>query len=225
MRANSRPVTSNQPGPHEQLQAIVRKHAQTTFRKPLSPASITAFDLAIAAWAKHGGPLILDTGCGVGLSTRRLAALHPDSFVIGVDQSADRLQREVRWSGSPPENFTTVRADLVDFWRLMHQEGIRPAQHFLLYPNPWPKKDQVGRRWHGHPVFPTVVALGGRIECRSNWQTYVEEFAMALSQQTGMAVAAEPFAADPAAPLTPFEEKYLASGHSLWRCCAALAAA
>ena len=225
MRANSRPVTSNQPGPHEHLEAIVRKHAQTTFRKPLSPASVEAFDQAIDAWRRHGGALILDSGCGVGLSTRRLAARHADSFVIGVDQSADRLQREVRWSGTPPENFIAVRADLVDFWRLMHQQGIRPAQHFLLYPNPWPKKDQVRRRWHGHPVFPTIVALGGRIECRSNWQTYVEEFASALVQLTGVAVTTEPFVADPAVPLTPFEEKYLKSGHSLWRCSTALQAA
>ncbi len=222
MRANSRPVTSNQPGPHEHLQAIVRKHAQSTFLKPLSPASCAAFDLAVAAWHRHGGPLILDAGCGVGLSTRRLAACHPESFVIGVDQSADRLQREVRWNGALPNNFVTVRADLVDFWRLMHRDGIRPARHFLLYPNPWPKKDQVGRRWHGHPVFPTVVALGGEIECRSNWQTYVEEFAGALAQLTGVAAVAEPFAADPAAPLTPFEEKYLESGHALWRCRAAV---
>ncbi len=200
----------------------MRKHAQSTFLKPLSPASCAAFDLAVAAWHRHGGPLILDAGCGVGLSTRRLAACHPESFVIGVDQSADRLQREVRWNGALPNNFVTVRADLVDFWRLMHRDGIRPARHFLLYPNPWPKKDQVGRRWHGHPVFPTVVALGGEIECRSNWQTYVEEFAGALAQLTGVAAVAEPFAADPAAPLTPFEEKYLESGHALWRCRAAV---
>ncbi len=222
MRANSRPVTSNQPGPHEDLREIVRKHAQSTFLKPLTPSSCEAFDRAIAAWRRHGGRLILDAGCGVGMSTRRLAMLHPDSFVIGVDQSADRLQRELQWNRAVPENFITVRADLVDFWRLMRRDGIRPVQHLLLYPNPWPKKKQVGRRWHGHPVFPAMVALGGQIECRSNWQTYVEEFAGALAQLTGVAAAAEPFEPDPAAPLTPFEEKYMASGHALWRCRAEL---
>ncbi len=218
MRANSRPVTSNQSGPHAQLQAIVRKHAQSTFLKPLSPASCAAFEQAMAAWRRVGGSLILDAGCGVGLSTRRLAASHPEDFVIGVDQSADRLQREVRWPSQPPINFVTVRADLIDFWRLMLAERIHPAQHFLLYPNPWPKKDQLGRRWHGHPVFPTVIALGGQIECRSNWPTYVEEFASALTQLSGMHCEAARFDADRAAPLTPFEEKYLASGHALWRC-------
>lgn len=218
MRANSRPVTSNQSGPHEHLHALVRKHAQSTFLKPLSPASHAAFEQAIAAWQRVGGSLILDAGCGVGLSTRRLATNDPDSFVIGVDQSADRLQREVRWPGTPPENFITVRANLVDFWRLMLAEGIYPAKQYLLYPNPWPKKDQLGRRWHGHPVFPTVIALGGHIECRSNWPTYVEEFASALTQLSGVHCKAAHFEPDHAAPLTPFEEKYLASGHPLWRC-------
>jgi len=219
MRANSRPVTSNQHGPHGQLHAVVLKHAQSTFLKPLSTVSRMAFDQAMASWQSVGGSLILDAGCGVGMSTRRLATLNPDSFVIGVDQSADRLQRDVRWSGTPPRNFITVRADLLDFWRLMLNDQVYPAKHYLLYPNPWPKKDQLGRRWHGHPVFPTVIALGGEIECRSNWQTYIEEFALAVTQLTGVSCAAERFDPDPSAPLTPFEEKYLASGHALWRCC------
>lgn len=218
MRANSRPVTSNQAGPHEHLPTIVDRYAQSTFRKPRSVVSRSAFQQAMAAWQKTGRQsLILDAGCGVGLSTRRLALQHPESFVIGVDQSADRLQREVRWTGIPPSNFITVRADLVDFWRLMLEAGVHPKKHYLLYPNPWPKKDQLQRRWHGHPVFPTVIALGGQIECRSNWQTYVDEFALAVTQLTGVMPWVERFHPNPAAPLTPFEEKYLASGHTLWR--------
>jgi tRNA G46 methylase TrmB len=222
MRANSRPVTSNQTGPHQHLMSLVRKHAVSTYLKPLAPSSRIAFAQAADAWQRHGGPLILDAGCGVGLSTRRLAALYPDSFVMGVDQSADRLQRDVRWNGPVRDNFITVRTDLVDFWRLMLAENVRPTQHYLLYPNPWPKKDHVGRRWHGHPVFPAVIALGGQIECRSNWQTYLEEFAAAVTQLSGVPAEARPFIADPAEPLTPFEEKYLASGHTLWRCRAIL---
>lgn len=218
MHANSRTVSSNQPGIHEHLAATVQKHACAEFLKPFSAYSELAFAQAMKAWRAHGGALILDAGCGVGLSTRRLAAQFPDAFVIGIDQSADRLQRDVRWSGTAPTNFITVRADLVDFWRLMAMERIHPERHYLLYPNPWPKKAHLGRRWHGHPVFPTVVSLGGLIECRSNWQIYTDEFAAALTQLTGLAACGEALTVDPAAPLTPFEEKYLASGHALWRC-------
>ncbi len=218
MHVLSRPVTSNQPGPHEQLAAIVARHAGSRFLKPVSAHTQDAFAAGRAAWLASAAPLILDAGCGVGMSSLRLAARFPSHFVIGVDQSADRLGRDLRWDGERPSNCLTLRADLVDFWRLMLAHGMHPDRHYLLYPNPWPKKAQLGRRWHGHPVFPTLVALGGRVECRSNWQTYVDEFAAALAQLTGRQVASEALPADPAGPLTPFEEKYRRSGHGLWRC-------
>ncbi len=219
MHANSRPVHSNQPSVHEQLQAVVAKHAANDFRKPISAVNLDAFTTSIAAWKSHGDtPLILDAGCGVGLSTRKLAHAVPDSFVIGVDQSADRLGRDIRWAADLPENFITVRADLVDYWRLMLSERIYPQRHYLLYPNPWPKKSQLGRRWHGHAIFPTLVALGGRIECRSNWKIYIDEFASSLHQLSGVAVHPESYSSTPRDALTPFEAKYTNSGHALWRC-------
>ena len=219
MHANSRPVHSNQASVHEQLQAVVAKHAASAFLKPISAVNFDAFTTSIAAWKTYGDvPLILDAACGVGLSTRKLAHTFPESFVIGVDQSADRLGRDIRWETELPKNFITVRADLVDYWRLMLAERIYPQQHYLLYPNPWPKKSQLGRRWHGHAIFPVLVALGGRIECRSNWKIYIDEFASSLHQLSGMAVHPESYSITPAEALTPFEAKYARSGHSLWRC-------
>jgi hypothetical protein len=41
---------------------------------------------------------------------------------------------------------------------------------------------------------------------------------MALRLLTGIDVPTEPFMPETDAPLTPFEEKYTASGHALWRC-------
>lgn len=219
MNANSRPVHSNQSSVHDQLHALVAKHATTAFRKPFSKVNLEAFTTSIAAWKAYGdAPLILDAGCGVGLSTRKLAQAFPQSFVVGVDQSADRLSRDIRWTADLPENFITVRADLVDYWRLMLSERIYPQQHYLLYPNPWPKKSHLGRRWHGHAIFPVLVALGGRIECRSNWKTYIDEFASSLHQLSGIAVHSETFGSAPEEALTPFEAKYASSGHTLWRC-------
>ena len=54
------------------------------------------------------------------------------------------------------------------------------------------------------------------LECRSNWRIYIEEMAQALTLLSGQPVSAEPYAT--ADPMTPFEKKYLASGHELWRC-------
>lgn len=226
MHANSRTISSPQSHVHEHLAETVRKHASTEFLKPLASHALRAFEDAVAAWQAQGArPLVIDAGCGVGLSTRRLAAQDPESFVIGIDQSADRLDREVRWQGQMPDNWITVRTDLVDFWRLMLTHRISPTRHYLLYPNPWPKKQHLGRRWHGHPVFPTLVALGGQLECRSNWKIYIDELGTALTQLTDIGVSTEAFAPVPGAPLTPFEEKYAASGHALWRCRIALPSA
>src|SRR3569833_3311786 len=175
MFANSRPVSSAQTDVHEQLQNALARHTAHPFRKPILDHNRAAFEEAVTAWHTAGArPLILDAGCGVGLSTLHLASDFPGHFVIGVDQSADRLARRTAWPAPLPENFVRVRADLVDFWRLMLDAGMRPARHYLLYPNPWPKRGQLGRRWHGHPVFSVIMALGGRLECRSNWRIYIE---------------------------------------------------
>lgn len=216
MYANSNPVASPQTGVHDRLEAVLSKHARSPFRKPVMPYNAQAFEQAMNAWRGNGrAPLILDAGCGVGLSTMNLAAGYPDHFVIGVDQSAHRLARNTLWDGPVPSNHICVRADLADFWRLLLAEQVRLARHYLLYPNPWPKSGQLQRRWHAHPVFPALPALGGRFECRSNWRIYIEECAFAL-RLLGQAVRSEPFQAD--TPLTPFERKYRDSGHVLWRC-------
>lgn len=213
---NSRFISSAQTGPHRDLEAVVRRHMAHPFRKPVADYNREALGVALAtrvAWNAQA-PLILDAGCGVGWSTLNLAQAFPDHFVIGVDQSLDRISR-----GKPmemPANAVLIRADLVDFWRLLAGEGIRLARHYNLYPNPWPKIGHLARRWQGHAVFPVWKDLGGELECRSNWRIYIEEMAQALGLLSGQTVGAETW--QTAEPITPFEKKYLASGHELWRC-------
>jgi len=108
-----------------------------------------------------------------------------------------------------------VQADLVDFWRLAHAAEWRLAGHYLFYPNPYPKPGQQGRRWHGHPVFPAVVALGGRLELRSNWSIYAEELAATLTGYGAGVTLERGF--EPDDPISEFERKYSASGHTLYR--------
>lgn len=216
MYANSRIPESAQPGVHEQLVERVAKHAASDFRKPFLDYNKAAFADSLAGWDGQA-PLILDAGCGVGHSTIQLARAFPDHWVIGVDQSEDRLSRKKPYPDALlPKNMVFVRADLVDYWRLMTEAGVRLARHYILYPNPWPKIGHLGRRWHAHPVFPFVPRLGGRLECRSNWNIYVEEFSVALGLLISRPVPWESFEAP--SPLTPFERKYRDSGQTLYRC-------
>ena len=117
-----------------------------------------------------------------------------------------------------------VRADLVDFWRLAMAAEWRPARHFLLYPNPYPKSTQLKKRWQGHPVFPAILALGGVLELRSNWAIFVQEFALGVKTLRGLDGEIDAFTPEGALMtpfeqtfLTPFEQKYVESGQTLWR--------
>jgi tRNA (guanine-N7-)-methyltransferase len=221
MFANSRIPTSAQTGIHEHLSTLLDRHAGSVFRKPYTDYNCAAFAASLERRARVApdAPLILDACCGVGESSIALARAFPAHYVIGVDQSESRLQRKIASKAellSLPDNLDLVRADLIDYWRLLRDAGIRLDRHYLLYPNPWPKIGQLSRRWHGHPVFPALLELGGVLECRSNWKIYLDEHCFAISRLTERPAICTAYAPDQA--LTPFERKYAASGHALFRC-------
>ncbi|AKJ30564.1 tRNA(guanine46-N7-)-methyltransferase [Caldimonas brevitalea] len=195
---------------------MVDRHLNTRFQRPVAPYNHAAFEQLCRHWDGRS-PLVLDSACGTGESSAALAARHPEALVIGVDQSAQRLARGQRKldATAAPRNLLLLRADATDLWALMAAHGLRLARHYLLYPNPWPKAEHLQRRWHGHPRLPDLLALGGALELRSNWALYAEEFAWAL-RRAGWQAEVEPVPPEGPA-LTPFELKYRASGHVLWR--------
>jgi len=194
------------------LAETVLKHASVPWRKPVADRSRRDFDAVAAKVASWPGPLILDTGCGTGMSTGVLAQKHPDCLVIGVDKSEFRLDKH-RSEGR--ENALLVRFDLEDFWLLAYEAGWQFQQQHFLYPNPWPKPEHRLRRWPFHPVFPVALGCGGSWELRTNWHIYAKEFAVAYGLLTGLE--SEPEAWHPTEPETLFEKKYGESGHQLWR--------
>lgn len=206
---SSRRVASQQEAPHPGLSALVKRHAATPYRRPVAAYSRAAFEVLLARLPGVAA-CIIDAGCGTGASTASLARLHPQCIVVGVDKSAHRLARAPR---DLPENALLLRADMVDIWLLMAAHRIKVAAQYLLYPNPWPKPAQLMRRWPAHPIFPTIMRLGGRIECRSNWRVYVEEFALAAAELDGPRPAVTELVSEE--PISPFERKYRDSGHRL----------
>ena len=112
-------------------------------------------------------------------------------------------------------NLLLLRADLPGFWRGLNAAGIGVDVHYLLYPNPWPKQHQLARRWHGHAVLPELLALGGRLELRCNWDVYAREFAFALTLSGVGEVVPERLAV--LEPITAFERKFATTGQALYR--------
>ena len=107
-----------------------------------------------------------------------------------------------------------LRAQLATFWRLALRAGWCLERHYMLYPNPWPKPGHLQRRWHGHPVFPDLLSLGGKIEMRCNWEVYAKEFAQAVHIATGEKVAVRSI--QPEGGISAFEKKYLERGQQLF---------
>lgn len=215
LQGNSRVVTSNQPGPHEKIPELVRRHLSHHSQKPVSPHTQAAFDKTVEWLGDRfsNSPLIFDSCCGVGESTQRIANLYPNSRVIGLDKSKVRTDKQDRVLNLP-DNAIILRADVIDFWRLAANAKWQLQAHFLLFPNPYPKSAHVQRRWHATPSFADILRLGGQLEVRSNWQIYIEEFAIALevAGQTSQIQTLEI-----SEPFTAFERKYHASEQKIWQ--------
>jgi tRNA (guanine-N7-)-methyltransferase len=214
MHGNSRTVSSSQTNVHPRLVDEVSRHLGSTWRALMSPHVTAAADAIVDAQAQR--PLLLDSGCGDGSSTLALARMYPGHLAVGVDRSAARLG--ARRDG---DEALFLRTDLPRLWQALRAREVRVDRHFLLYPNPSPKPAQRLRRWHFHPAFADLLALGGELELRSNWRVYAEEFAAALAI-VGITPVLD--AVPEGEALTPFERKYRASAHALWRVRATLTA-
>jgi len=212
----SRAPYSNQAGPHPDLENVVRRHLQSEYLRPISATTREVFERLWPCVEQHDGALILDAGCGNGHSSTILAERFPQALVIGVDKSPRRLQGHL--DGQPfmrRDKLILCRANLLDLWRLAVDAGWHLTRHYLLYPNPWPKKRHLQRRWYGHAVLPAILALGGQLEVRSNWQEYIHEFATALRLA---GCHCDHGLLQGETVLTPFETKYHNSGHPLYYC-------
>lgn len=209
-------VSSAQDGVHAHLEKQVRRHLATRWSQPLHRPTVEVFERLQESGVLEGNqPVIFDAGCGTGSSTRKLADMHPQHRVIGVDRSAARLRKGGVRSGLLVDgNCALARGELATFWRLAFDAGLHPVRHLLLYPNPWPKPRHLARRWHAHPVFPWLLALGGKIELRCNWEIYALEFAEAVRIATGAEINVKQI--QPGQGTSPFETKYLERGHDLY---------
>ncbi len=216
MAGNSSPVISSQTEVSIQLESVVNKHLKTEYKKPFHQFSHAIFDQLNDHISKSSLPIILDSGCGTGDSSFHLSALHPNHLIIGIDKSKHRLKKHLKEKTVlKKDNVMLIQGDIVDLWRLIKQTEWKIEKHYLLYPNPWPKPEQLKRRWHGHPIFPTLLSLCHNIELRTNWKVYAEEFKQACEIATNKKNLMQKLELND--HISPFEKKYQNSGHELYQ--------
>lgn len=221
MTGNSKEVESVQTGIHPDLEKFVLRSLETEFQRPVAEHTRKAFESAGKFIENFSAPVVLDSGCGTGLSTIALAQTFPENPVLGIDKSAVRLEKaDARTEGTLPPNAFYVRAELIDFWKLVLEARWNVRFHAIFYPNPWPKPAALRYRFHGHPIFPTLVKISPETELRTNWKIYADEFRFALGlvdreMNLRGQISEESFV--PERPISAFEKKFLESGHTLWK--------
>ncbi|MFT5540837.1 MAG: tRNA (guanine-N7-)-methyltransferase [Glaciecola sp.] len=221
MESAPREITTNQFHVHEGLADIVNTYRQSGFKKPIAEHTQQAFDSALLWLSDWQGDVIIDACCGVGESSIVLAQRNPNARVLGVDKSIARLEKYEHYKRNSQDNLNQnvrlFQADLNDFWRLLAEHQSLAtwtiSKQCLFYPNPYPKKAQVKKRWHASPALVPMLACSKRMEVRSNWLIYLQEFQLALriyGIQSVISVVA-------GLPITPFERKYSESGQQCWQ--------
>lgn len=219
---NSPLIVSSQTAPHKNMPKLVRKYLRSEFQDSIPKYAYDAFEIANEFIAD--APIVLDSVCGTGESSWRLAKRYPEMKVLGVDKSSARLQRCHQY-GAQPENLMLLQSNCVHLWRLIKQSSWNIQRHYLFYPNPWPKPGHLQRRWHAHPIFPTLFGLGGVLTLRTNWHIYALEFVQALELMSEQLSQKRHFNVNTLQlekAMTPFERKYLKSQHPLYEVIAKL---
>ena len=217
---NSKIVTSNQTGVHDDLLLILKRYSTQEYKRPIAEFSRTTFkELLLWIQSFKNKSLVLDMGCGTGESSYQLARCYPDCLVIGIDKSISRIERNNEFKNSLPVNVKIVRGELLDLWYLFYQASVKNEvtvhKQYILFPNPWPKKKLIKRRFHANPIFPFILSLSSKIELRTNWKIYAQEFASACEFFGLENVICSDYIPDQA--VSNFELKYLESNHDLYK--------
>ena len=213
-------IETNQLSEHEDVLKLAEKASTTVYQRPYAQHTLDAFEKLQEESLQYYGHLVLDACCGVGESSLYLAEMYPDVLIVGVDKSLTRLRKHAHYqdkSKKKPHNLLLLRADMFDLWRLLStavgKNELNVKKQFIFYPNPYPKKSQVGKRWHASPVMPHILKVSRNLECRSNWLIYLQEFQKVL---TFYGLASQISEVE-GAFVSPFERKYRQSEQRCWQ--------
>jgi tRNA (guanine-N7-)-methyltransferase len=165
-------------------------------------------------------PKILEIGFGMGETTARIAAEHPENDYLGVEVHIPGVGALLkRIDEQALTNIRVIRHDAVEVVNAMLAPASLAGIH-LFFPDPWPKKRHHKRRLL-QPAFAELLASrlapGGYLHAATDWQEYAEHMLATLSQVASLENPHGGFAVRPAArPETKFETRGRRLGHDSW---------
>lgn len=165
-------------------------------------------------------PKVVEIGFGMGETTARIAAAHPETDFLAMEvhgPGVGNLCKLVAEQGL--DNLRICQHDAVEVLRDMIQPGTLAGVH-VYFPDPWHKKRHHKRRII-QPEFVALIASrlapGGYLHCATDWQEYAEWMLEVLSAEPLLANTAEGYAERPEwRPVTKFENRGLKLGHGVW---------
>ncbi len=208
MKNNSTQVFSNQSKKNPKLLYCLKKNCQNNFVPFIDKSTFQVYK-HIKEFKDQGVPVILDNGCGTGLSSLWLALQNPNTVVFGIDRAKNFI------STNKCKNVIFAQVEISQLWRLLWKNKIPIFKAFLLYPNPWPKSKHLTRRWHAHPAFKYLTYITNSLELRTNWEVYALEAQASLEFMTDNRTILSKF--KPSYSISLHEDKYMKSGHNLFK--------
>jgi len=184
----------------------------------LIPYRETPLDLD-AAFGRRA-PKVMEIGFGMGETTARIAAEHPDVDYLGVEVHAPGVGALLKRIGELGlRNVRIIQHDAVEVVRHMLPEASLDGVH-IFFPDPWPKKRHHKRRLIQAEfvrLLTSRLKSGAYLHLATDWEDYARQMLEVLNAEPALANAAEGFADRPAyRPLTKFEQRGLRQGHKVW---------
>jgi tRNA (guanine-N7-)-methyltransferase len=133
----------------------------------------------------RSGPLVLEIGFGSGLFLVDLARRYPQANVLGLEISIPSVRnagRKVQRLG-----LNNVRIMQADARSVLHVlcEPDSVASVYINFPDPWPKKDHVGRRLIDDSflrLLATRMKTGGSLDIATDHEEYSAQISECLSR-------------------------------------------
>jgi len=168
----------------------------------------------------RSAPKVLEIGFGMGETSARIAAEHPENDYLGIEvhsPGVGSLLKRIEELGLT--NLRVIQHDAVEVLKHMLAPGSLDGVH-IFFPDPWPKKRHHKRRL----IQPEFVSLlcerlkpGGCLHAATDWEDYAEHILAVLSAEPRLVNTAEGYAPRPGyRPLTKFEQRGLRLGHGVW---------
>jgi len=179
------------------------------------PTSRDALERLLPLYLYDGGPAfqptVLEIGFGMGEATAEMAAAAPDVDLLAVDVHPAGLAALVRrLDEGGLTNVRLVDGDAVDVLNALPAGSLSEIR--LFFPDPWPKKRHVKRRF----LRPSIAALladrlapQGFLHLATDWPAYEEHAREVLADWR-----IEQIERPVSRPITGYERRAHASGRT-----------